>query len=158
VIQKAHFQYPLFLDLNQRAVVVIGGGRVAERKVASLLKAGALVTLVSPDLSSALARQFRNHEIEHISRNYRKGDLDTVSLAFAATNQPEVNRAVAEEGRQKGIWVNVADQAVPGDFIVPATCSEKGLMVAVSSQGKSPARSQKVRDKIKALLLLSDLD
>lgn len=150
--QKPHFRYPIFLDLKRRSIVVIGGGAVAERKIASLLKAGAGVTVVSPFLTSVLTQRFQDHEIKVIPRNYQQGDLEHAALAFAATDDPEVNRTVAKEGAQKGIWVNVADQSVPGDFIVPASFSEKGVTISISSGGGNPALSVKIRDKIKQCL------
>jgi len=152
VTRNARFQYPLLLDLHKKPVVVVGGGKVAERKVFALLRAGALVCVVSPVLTPKLEQCLEDREVTLVPRAYRQGDLASACLAFAATNRPEVNKAVAEEGRRTGIWVNVADQSAPGEFIVPASFFEKGLIISVSSQGENPALAVKVRNRIQHFL------
>ncbi|MFQ5589397.1 MAG: bifunctional precorrin-2 dehydrogenase/sirohydrochlorin ferrochelatase, partial [Nitrospiria bacterium] len=141
--------YPIFLNLKNRRAVVIGGGAVAERKVGRLLASGADVTVVSLNFTPNLSLWGKERKIRLIQRACQSGDLYGAALAFAATNQPEVNRAVAEEAEAAGIWVNIADQSVPGDFLVPAGFSEKDVAVAVSTQGKNPALAVKVRDRIR---------
>ncbi|MFQ5781369.1 MAG: bifunctional precorrin-2 dehydrogenase/sirohydrochlorin ferrochelatase [Nitrospiria bacterium] len=141
--------YPIFLDLKGRRVVVVGGGNVAQRKAAALLKAGAHVTVISPNITRRLAAWISRKKITHIRRPYRDGDLDRAAIAFTATDNGEVNQAVAREADQKKIWINVADQSVPGDFIVPALFTRRGLMVAVSTGGKDPGLAKKIRDELR---------
>ncbi len=141
--------YPLFLNLAGRPVVVIGGGAVAERKTASLLRTGAAITVISPSLTPRLARWEAEKRIIVLRRPYRRGDLGRAVLAFAATDHPSVNEAVAREGRQKRIPFNLADRTDSDGFIVPAVYSRGGMTLAVSSGGKSPALAKQIRDYIK---------
>lgn len=145
--------YPIFLDLKGRPVVVVGGGPVAERKVATLLKAGADVTVVSPDVTHRLAGWVSRKKIRYIQRPYRKGDLDQASIAFTATDLDRVNQAVADEAKQEKVWINVADQSVPGDFILPALFTKRDVTVAVSTGGKDPRRAVKIRNEIKGKMI-----
>ncbi len=142
--------YPVFVDLSERRCVVIGGGPVAERKVEGLLAAGAAVTVISPGLTAhqeALAEEGR---IRHVRREYGPGDLAGSELAFAATDDGGVNAAVAREGRERGVWVNVADDPVHGDFIVPSVLRRGDLVVAVGTGGASPALSRAIRAELEA--------
>ncbi|TAK04361.1 MAG: bifunctional precorrin-2 dehydrogenase/sirohydrochlorin ferrochelatase [Candidatus Manganitrophaceae bacterium] len=141
--------YPLFLNLKGRPVVVIGGGAVAERKIATLLKAGAAVTMIGPTLTPRLARWEAAGRIIVFRRPYRRGDLKGALLAFTATNESRVNEAVAREARQKRIPFNQADRAASDGFIVPAVFSKGGMTIAVSSGGKSPALAKQIRDYLK---------
>jgi precorrin-2 dehydrogenase / sirohydrochlorin ferrochelatase len=140
--------YPVFLDISGRRVVVIGGGAVAERKVEGLLVAGAQVTVVSPVLSQGLDRLRQAGAIEHRQRAYRAGDLCGFELAFSATDDGEANSAVSREGRERGIWVNSADDPEHCDFILPSVLRRGELVVAVSSGGASPALARAVREEL----------
>lgn len=144
--------YPLFLNLKGRPVVVIGGGAVAERKIASLLKAGASIAVISPLLTPRLARWEAEERIIVHRRPYRRGDLGRAVLVFATTDHPAVNEAVAREGRQKRIPFNLADRADSDGFIVPAVFSKGGMTIAVSSGGKSPVLTKQIRDYLEERL------
>lgn len=144
--------YPIFVNLKGRPVVVIGGGTVAERKVTTLLKAGAEVTVISPSLTPRLATWSARKRIKGICRPYRRGDLSRAVLAFTATDDSDVNRAVAREAERKKIFINVADQSTSEGFILPALFTRRDLMIAVSTSGKSPAVAKKVRDHVKSAL------
>lgn len=145
--------YPIFLtNLAQVRAVVIGGGRVATRKVAGLLAAGIQLTLISPDLTADLAEHHRQGEITWLPRAYQPGDLAGFGLAFAATNQPHVNAQIAQEAAALGILCNVADAPQAGSFHLPAVLRRPGLVVAVGSGGTDPARAAHTRDRIAALL------
>lgn len=141
--------YPLFLNLKGRRVVVIGGGAVAERKIATLLKASAAVTVISPTLTPRLARWKAEEKIVGIRRPYRRGDLGRAVLVFAATDHPSVNERVAREAKRKRIPFNLADRADSDGFIVPAVLSMEGMTIAVSTGGKSPAVAKQIRDYLK---------
>jgi siroheme synthase-like protein len=144
--------YPVSLSLHQRPCVVIGGGRVAERKVGGLLAAGALVTVVSPALTPGLRALARRARIRHVRRRYRPGDLAGAALAFATTGDTRINAEVADEGRAHGVWVNAADDPVHCDFILPAVLRRGGLEVSVGTGGASPALSRAVRDQLARVL------
>ena len=140
--------YPIFLDLADRPCLVVGGGPVAEGKVRGLLAAGARVTVVSPTLTPALAALVAEGHLAHERREYTPGDLAGAALAFAATGDRAVSRAIRSEGRERGVWVNAADDAEHCDFLLPAVLRRGPLAVAVSSGGASPALTRAVRDEL----------
>ncbi len=140
--------YPIFLDLVDRPCLVVGGGPVAEAKARGLLAAGARVTVVSPTLTPALAALAAEGHLAHQPREYLLGDLAGAALAFAATGDQAVSRAVRSEGRARGVWVNAADDAEHCDFLLPAVLRRGPLAVAVSSGGVSPALARAVRDEL----------
>ncbi|MBI5237341.1 MAG: bifunctional precorrin-2 dehydrogenase/sirohydrochlorin ferrochelatase [Deltaproteobacteria bacterium] len=137
--------YPLFLDIRNKPCVIIGGGKVAERKAAGLLKAGARVIVISPDITLQLKRLSQTGKIRHIRRRYRKGDLKGKSLAIAASGSREANRAVFEEAQKLKIPVNTADAPGLSSFIVPSIVDRGPLIVAISTAGLCPALSKKLR-------------
>jgi siroheme synthase-like protein len=144
--------FPLFVELDGRPCVVIGGGAVAERKVAALLDAGAVVTVVSPALSPALAGLVAAGRVAHVARGYTSGDLIGAALAFAATDDGAINADVAHEGRLRGVWVNAADDPAHCDAILPAVVRRGGVTVAVSTGGASPALARAVRERLERAL------
>ena len=144
--------FPLFVELAGRPCVVIGGGAVAERKVHALLTAGAVVTVVSPAVSPALATLADAGRIAHVARLYAEGDLAGAALAFAATDDGAVNADVAHEGRMRGVWVNAADDPPHCDAILPAVLRRGEITVAVSTGGASPALARAVRERLERAL------
>jgi siroheme synthase-like protein len=101
--------YPVSLHVGGRRCVVIGGGEVALRKAASLIAAGARVVVVSPSVTSELAECVRRGEIEHIERGYRSGDLQGAFLAYAATDDEALHKAIADDAAAAGALLNVVD-------------------------------------------------
>jgi siroheme synthase-like protein len=140
--------YPIFVELEGRPCLVVGGGAVAEGKVNGLLAASADVTVVSPALTPALMGAAREGRIHHHRRAYRDGDLAGFTLAFAATGERDVNAAVAAEGERLGVWVNAADDPAHCDFILPSVLRRGALTVAVSTGGASPALARAVREDL----------
>ena len=144
--------YPAFLDLTERPVLVVGGGEVAEGKVAGLLAADARVTVVSPTVTPRLAEWAGAGRIRHTPRAYRSGDLAGYHLTLVATDQRDVSGAVAAEGRARGVWVNAADEPARCDFILPAVIRRGRLVVAVSTGGASPAAARAIREELEGHL------
>ena len=140
--------YPIFLNLTGRRCLVIGGGPVAERKVEGLLQAGASVSIISPALTPALELQAREKKIAHEKRPYRPGDMAGYQIVFAATDDPELNRSIYEEGRERGVWINTADDPAHCDFILPSVLRRGELAVAVATGGSSPALSRAIREEL----------
>ncbi|HEX3551485.1 MAG TPA: hydroxymethylbilane synthase, partial [Candidatus Elarobacter sp.] len=140
--------YPVALSVRGRRAVVVGGGGVAERKVRGLLAAGADVVVVAPDATSALAGLASHGEIAWRRHAYRRGDLDGAWLAFAATGDPDVNAAVAQDSHAAGILLNDASEPSRGDFATPAVHRAGDLTVAVDSGGLAPAFAKRVRDEL----------
>jgi precorrin-2 dehydrogenase/sirohydrochlorin ferrochelatase len=139
--------YPVFLDLKERLCVVVGGGRVAERKIKSLLRTGARVKVISPRLTDSLARLKKGKKISHVSRIYRSGDLQGSFLVIGATDDRSVNERIFREAAAGRIPVNVVDDPAHSSFIVPSIVQKKGLLVAISTSGKSPALARLLRQK-----------
>jgi precorrin-2 dehydrogenase / sirohydrochlorin ferrochelatase len=143
--------FPMFLKLEGRRCLVVGGGQVGTQKIAGLLDAGAQVTVVDP--SSAVAvREFLGSRVTWRARKYLPSDLDGVYLVIAATSDPEVNQQIYDEAQRRGILANVVDVPPLCDFYYPAVVRRGSLVVAVSSQGESPHLAQRVRDEISQLL------
>jgi cobalt-precorrin 5A hydrolase/precorrin-3B C17-methyltransferase len=150
---SAESVYPIFLtQLRDALVVVVGGGKVAQRKVAGLLAVGAQVRIVSPALTPELAEWQQTGLVAWTARLYEPGDLADAYLAFAATDQREVNALVAHEATERRILCNVADAPDEGTFHLPAVHRHPGIVIAVGSGGSDPAQSKRVRDQIAALL------
>ena len=134
--------YPAFLDLRDSSAVVVGGGKVAERKVRSLIKTGIAVKVVSPTLTSYLEKLKGEKGIVHIRRNYRKGDLKSVFMVIAATSSITVNKRVATDAEY---LVNVVDSPDAGNFIVPSHVNRGPMTIAISTEGASPAIARSIR-------------
>jgi len=126
---------------------VVGGGRVAERKVRSLLKAGALVKVISPKITPSLFRLELKGQIVHHPRSFRSRDLRGVFLCIAATDDRAINERVSGQALQLKIPVNVVDDPAHSSFIVPAVVEQGDLLVAISTSGKSPALAKFLRQQ-----------
>lgn len=132
--------YPIALTrLDRQRCVVVGGGAVAERKVAAVLAHGAQVTLISPRLSAQLAAWHAAGRFAYRARAYCTGDLEGATLVFAATDRREVNAAVAAEARARGILVNIADDPEESDFHTLPVVERGTIQIAVATGGASPA-------------------
>src|SRR5215468_4041842 len=153
VSQAANMDYlPIFLNLQRRPVVVVGGGAVALRKVSTLHAAGAQVTVVAPALDLELAAQAARGELRHIAAPFIPAHLGDAVAVIAATNDSAVNRAVSRASRERGIPVNVVDDAELSTFIFPAIIDRSPIVVAVSSGGHAPVLARRIRAQIEALL------
>lgn len=148
--------YPVFLDIADKPVVVIGGGTIALQKVEGLIEAGAQVTVVSPELNERLQALRDEGRIMHIKRVYEPGDLEGYELAFVATDDRSENQKVWQEGRERHIWVNAVDDVPNCDFIMPGIVRKGDLIVAISTSGTSPAMARKAREDIEAFLTDED--
>jgi len=138
--------YPLFLKLKNTKCVVIGGGSIAERKISSLLKAEADVTVISPELTKRLKILRDRGKICFQKRIYRHGDLDPFFLVIAATNSSEVNKKIFKEAIERGILINSVDDPENSNFFVPSLIRRGDLQIAFSSSGKVPYLTKKLRE------------
>jgi len=137
--------YPVFLDLVDRRVVVIGGGAVAARKIATLVDYGARVRVVSPQLDERLEALVAAGDIEVVRRGYVRGDLAGAMLAVCATDSSEINRAVHAEAAESGCVINVVDVPELCDFIVPSVIRRGQLQIAISTGGAAPSVAKGLR-------------
>ena len=143
--------YPIFLRVAGRSCLVIGGGRVAEQKVQSLLTAGARVTVVSPQLTSGLHALAAAGQITHQDRTYASGDADGFFLAYAATDDEDLHVRIAAEADAAGVLVNVVDRPQLCDFIMPSVIERGDLVIATSTGGASPAMARRIRCELEEI-------
>lgn len=140
--------YPVFFKLEQQPVLVVGGGRVAYRKIKTLAQAGAHITIISPEVTSGLAQFIEEHKIEWRQREYRAGDLAGYLLVVAATDKREVNLSVYTEAQQLQKPVNVVDQPDLCSFYLSARVSRGRLQLAISTSGASPGLAGQIRRRL----------
>jgi len=140
--------YPDFMDRKNKSAVVIGGGSVAERKVRSLVEAGANVRVISPEITIGLAKLRDRGILKHTKRTYIKGDLKKAFIVIAGTSSPLVNKKISDEAV---CLVNVIDVPSEGNFIVPSLIRQGALTIAISTEGASPAISKAIRKEIEYL-------
>jgi len=143
---------PVFLRLGARPVVVVGGGQVALRKVAWLRRAGAHVTVVAPRLHPQLGEQAARGELEYIAAAFSPAHLAGAVAVVAATGDRTTNARVSRAARERGVPVNVVDDAELSTFIFPAIVDRSPIVVAVGSAGHAPVLARRVREQIEALL------
>lgn len=128
--------YPVNLVLAGKRCLVVGGGTVAARKVEGLRAAGAVVTVVAPEIVDEIRGLA---DVTVVERPYQAGDLDGMWLAITATDDPRANQAVQADGEAVRVWVNAADDPAACSFILPAVVRQGPVMVTVSTSGYSPA-------------------
>ncbi len=144
--------YPVFLRVAGRPCLVIGGGSVAQQKAESLLRAGAQVTVISPQLNPGLSALAAAGQIEHRQRPYASGDVHGFSLAYAATGDGALHTRIKRDAQDAGVLLNVVDQPHLCDFIVPSVVQRGDLLVAASTSGTSPALAKRIRQDLDGML------
>ena len=144
--------YPAYLNLQNRKCLIVGAGLVAERKVLSLLRSGGDVTLVSPEARQANADLARSNQITWHKRQFRSGDTEGMFLVCAATDLPEINTQVFKEAYEVyGInLVNVVDVIPECTFAAASVITHEDLTISISTSGKSPALSRRIREYLEA--------
>ena len=145
--------YPLNVDLTGQLVIVIGGGRVAERKVVGILatRTDVDVCVIAPAVTEPLRMLADSEQIDWQEECYTKGILEGAFLVYAATDSPEVNAEVAFEAKERGILVNVIDDPRASSFQIPSTVRRGEFMLTVSTNGGSPALSRAIRMELEHL-------
>ncbi|AWA04650.1 siroheme synthase CysG [Aeromonas hydrophila] len=143
---------PIFCRLDNKPVLLVGGGEVAERKARLLLDAGAQLTVVAPELDPELAELAANGSIEWLAGEFAPEQLAGKWLVVAATDRREVNALVYQSANQARIFANVVDDPKRSSFIMPSIIDRSPLMVAISSGGKAPVLARLLREKLEALL------
>ena len=142
--------YPICLDLQKKECLIIGGGKVAERKTLSLMEYEAKVTLVSPEITSKITHLVQEGKIQYQERKFQPKDLEGIFLVIAATNNNKDNQIIAQEAQKRGILINVVDKPSDSTFILPAVVKRKDLMISISTGGKSPAFARKMRQDLES--------
>ena len=145
-------QLPIFVDLDRRACLAVGGGSIAERKVKELLAAGAKVTVVAPELTRELERLAADNAIELKRRKFEEADLHQRWLVVAATSDHALNAQIAAAAESRQIFCNVVDEVDLCTYITPAIVERAPITVAISSGGRSPVLVRWVKGVIESLL------
>ncbi len=140
--------FPAFLKLENRQIIIIGGGTLAESKLPALLEAGARVRLISLRLNPNLLAQVRAHHLDWWPKLYEPGDLAGAFLVIAATSITEVNAAVFREAEARNILCNSVDDVDNCHFYYGAIVQRGDLQIAISTNGKSPALAQRLRKEL----------
>jgi uroporphyrin-III C-methyltransferase/precorrin-2 dehydrogenase/sirohydrochlorin ferrochelatase len=143
---------PIFLNIRERACLVVGGGSVAERKVSLLLDAGARVTVVSSGLCDSLKEQSEQGIIDYRQGEFSEDDLQGKALIIAATDDREVNESIASWANQHNVPVNVVDNPDSGSFIMPSIIDRSPVQIAVSTGGSSPVLARTLRSKLESMI------
>lgn len=140
--------YPVFLKLEGKKCLVVGGGSVAERKVKALARCGAEIQVVSPELTPGLQELYNAGKIRHRAGFYRTNDLDGVFLVVSATDDDNVNGVVAADCAAKNIMINVVDNPDRCSFVVPSVVHRGPFKLAISTGGKSPHLARVIREQL----------
>ena len=143
---------PLFVQLRAQPVVVVGGGRIAVRKIELLRKSGARITVISPELREELQRLAASGEIRYIPERFAEAHVEGATIVVAATNDHDVNVAVSTSARARKSPVNVVDNPTLSTFVCPAIVDRSPIIAAVSTGGEAPVLARRVREQIEALL------
>jgi siroheme synthase-like protein len=144
--------YPVYVELAERPVLVVGGGRVAAEKLPRLIESGADVTVVAPALSDAVRAHVERGEVAWRKRAYLPGDMAGFELVYIANEDGAQNAAIAAEARSLCIWVNAADDPTNCDFILPGVVQRGPISIATATGGASPALARWLREQMEAFL------
>lgn len=140
--------YPIFLKLEGRKVLIVGGGAIAEHKLEGMLRSADNVTLMSPKISARIQQWVGQGLLKHLATEYIPGAAREFFLVIAATDSEAANRAVYEDARSAGVLSNAVDDPGHCDFYAPAVVSRGDFQIAISTGGHSPALAQQVRKKL----------
>ena len=137
--------YPVHLDIQNRKVLVVGGGSVGTRKVKTLLDCGARVTVVSPEVSRQLRELAASGDIKLAERSYQSEDLNGVFVVIGATDDERLNQQISSDADRLNTLCNIADRPEVCNFILPSIVQRDDLVITISTSGQSPALAKKLR-------------
>ena len=144
--------YPIYIDIEDRSVVIIGGGNVCARKAETMMKYGARVTVVSPEFTDEIEQWAREEKLALKRKHYDEADVDGANMVIASTDNQTVNEKIAAECRRRRIPVNVVDVTPLCEFIVPAIIETGSVQIAVSTGGKSPALARTLKEDLQRMI------
>lgn len=149
---KKYPYYPIYIDIENREVVIVGGGNVCARKAETMMKYGARVTVVSPSSTEEIERWAAEGRLALKRKPYDHGDIDGANMVIASTDDTSVNEQVAADCRARRIPVNVVDVTPLCEFIVPAIVERGSIQIAVSTGGKSPAIARTLKEDLQRMV------
>ncbi len=137
--------FPLFLNLKNEKVLIVGGGKIASDKLSHMLDFTENITLISPKFCQRAMELIKKHNLSFKEREYRKGDLEGFLIVIVAVDDVNVQKEIFQEARGKRVFVNSVDSLDYCDFIYPSYIKKGDLTIAVSTSGSSPAFSKHLR-------------
>src|SRR3954468_21452225 len=140
--------YPIYLDIEERNVVIVGGGNVCARKAETMMKYGARVTIVSPEFTDEIEQWARDGALAIKRKPHETADIEGANIVIASTDDQHVNEQIAADCRARRIPVNVVDVTPLCEFIVPAIIEKGSIQIAVSTGGKSPALARTLKEDL----------
>jgi len=149
---KRYPYYPIYLDIENRDVIIIGGGNVCARKAETMMKYGARVTVVSPEFTDEIEEWARDGKLNIRRKRYEESDVAGANIVIASTDDQGVNEQIAADCRRRRIPVNVVDVTPLCEFIVPAIIEKGSIQIAVSTGGKSPALARTLKEDLQRVI------
>lgn len=149
---KTKHLFPIFINLDNKKCVIVGGGKVAERKAENLFAYGASITILSPSVTSKVQQWANEGLLNWRKKEFEKADIDGAFMVFASTDNYELNQLIANICHENGIMINSADDPEKCTFHVPAIIRRDSLGIAISTEGKSPLLAKKLRTEFEALI------
>src|SRR5215469_6678887 len=140
--------YPIFLKLEGRKVLIVGGGKIAEEKIYAVLRSATDVTVVAPRITSRIRDWVEAGLVRHVADEYQPGQTREYFLVIACTDSESVNRKIYGEAQQAGVLCNAVDDPGYCDFYAPAVVHRGDFQIAISTGGHSPALAQRVRKRL----------
>ena len=151
-MNKKYPYYPIYLDIENRSAVIIGGGNVCARKAETMMNYGARVTVISPDFTEEIEKWAGEGCLQLRRKKYDEHDLDDANIVIASTDDESVNTQIAADCRRRRIPVNVVDVTHLCEFIVPAIIDKGSIQIAVSTGGKSPVIARTLKEDLNRLI------
>ncbi len=140
--------YPIFLNLEKKDILIVGAGNVAERKAKFLLEFGANISIIGKHISAGLKKLLKEKRVKFLGENFLPEYLKNQLMVIVATDNMRFNQKIASLVKKKGILVNVVDQPLECDFIMPSIVKRGDLLIAISTSGKSPILSKLIRKEL----------
>lgn len=152
MIEYATTYFPLFVDLNQKSVLIFGGGKVATRRIISLLDFGVDIKVIAPECTKEVMILAEENKLVLEQRSYLRGEVENPYMVLAATKNNEINEEIYTECKEKGILVNVASDQTKSDFFFPGIVVENPLVIGITASGKDHKKVKKIIQKIRDML------
>lgn len=152
-MEKAYF--PMFVDISEKEILVVGGGKIATRRIRTLLDFTVHITVITPALDEKLRQYADLEKFRWVQRKYRESDItgsDKPDIVLAATGDTEVNAEIGRLCRSLGICVNVADKKEMCDFYFPSIVKTEEVVIGINSGGANPGATKRTREKIEEWL------
>lgn len=147
-MSKRYPYYPIYIDIEDRSVIIIGGGNVCARKAETMMKYGARVTVISPDFTDEIEKWAAEGCLQLRRKHYETADIEGANMVIASTDDQTVNEKIAADCRERRIPVNVVDVTPLCEFIVPAIIETGSIQIAISTGGRSPALARTLKEDL----------